>query len=331
MKAGGQHRRKSIPREGLLALALIGFALVVGVINPAFFSHAQLFDLLRSSTVMGLFALGVLVVMISGGIDVSFTAIGVFAMYITSRSLVSADYHGPVLIAFVMAAAIGLGLGSINAILVARFRLPALIVTLGTASVIRGVILAFIGTEILNQLPSGFTRFARSSWFSQVTADGHAMGLSPIILVFLISAGCVALLLRHTMIGRGLYAVGGNPVAAERAGYNITGLRLAAFGLAGALAGLAGISHAIMMRNANPFDLVGGELTVLAAVVLGGASIQGGRGSVLGTVLGVFLLVLLNGSLILMGIPSYWQRVFIGLILLIATWISTRPQPDRNS
>jgi simple sugar transport system permease protein len=324
MKARARPHRSRIPHELVLAALLLVLTLVIGFLNPALFSRAHLYDLLKGSTVMGLFALGVLLVMISGGIDISFTAIAVFAMYVTSRWLVAVDFPGTVLVAFASSAAIGFALGGLNALFVAGFRLPALIVTLGTAGLIRGLLLAFIGTEILNQLPPGYARFSRLSWFEQTLPGGETVGLSPVFLLWLVAAVAVALLLRHTVIGRGIYALGGNAAAAERIGLNVTLLRLVVFGLAGALAGLAGLAHATMMRNANPFDLVGMELTVLAAVVLGGAGIFGGRGTVTGTFLGVLLLVLLNNSLILLGIPTYWQRVFVGLILLVATALSLR-------
>lgn len=323
MSRATRHRVGVTHELGLLLL-LGALALAVGLINPSFFSRAHFYDLLKGSTVMGLFALGVLVVMISGGIDISFTAIAVFAMYVTSRWLLSVEYEGTILVAFLVSSLLGLAFGGLNAVLVARFNLPALIVTLGTAGMIRGLLLAFVGTEILNTLPPGYTRFSRHTWFDQTLAGGETIGLSPIFLMFLMAAVGMALLLRYTMIGRGIYALGGNPTAAERIGLNVGFLRFVVFGMAGALAGLAGLAHATMMRNANPFDLVGMELTVLAAVVLGGAGIFGGRGTVLGTVLGVLLLVLLNNSLILLGIPTYWQRVFVGLILIVATGLSAR-------
>jgi simple sugar transport system permease protein len=300
--------------------------LVVGLVNPAFFSRGHFYDLLKGSTVMGLFALGVLLVMISGGIDISFTAIAVFAMYVTSQWLLSIEYEGTILVAFLISLLVGLALGGLNGLLVAGFRLPALIVTLGTAGMIRGLLLAFVGTEVLNRLPPGYARFSRRTWFDQTLASGETIGFSPVFLMFLIAAAGVALFLRHTMVGRGIYALGGSPTAAERIGLNVVFLRLVVFGIAGGLAGLAGLAHASMMRNANPFDLVGMELTVLAAVVLGGAGIFGGRGTVLGTVLGVFLLVLVNNSLILLGIPTYWQRVVVGLILIVSTGLSARRQ-----
>ena len=118
--------------------------------------------------------------------------------------------------------------------------------------------------------------------------------------------------------------MGGNTEAAQRSGFNVTRLRFLIYGLVGALSGIAGIIHAATLRNANPFDLVGTELTVIAAVVLGGAHITGGRGTVTGTVLGVLLIVVMNNSLILLGIPSYYQRVVIGLIIIVSTAVTSQ-------
>ncbi len=292
----------------------------IGVANPAFFTLLNLFDLCKSSTVMGLFALGVLVVLISGGIDVSFVAIGAFSMYVTSRLLVTVNFGGSVAVAFLLAGLIGTLLGLFNGVLIARYRLPTLIVTLGSASLFRGFLLAFIGTSIVNNLPAGMVRFSRLTVFPD--SDGGGLSLS--FIVFAAAAAVVWVILRHTMPGRGVYAMGGNVVAAERAGFNLRRLQLLLYGFVGLLSSLAGIVHACTMRNANPFDLVGTELTVIAAVVLGGASITGGRGTVLGTVLGVFLLVILSNSLILLDIPSYWQKVAIGLVIIASTGITAR-------
>lgn len=292
----------------------------IGLANPAFFTLTNLFDLCKSSTVMGLFALGVLIVLISGGIDVSFAAIGAFSMYVTSRLLVAVDFHGSVAVAFLLAGLIGTLLGLFNGVLIARFRLPTLIVTLGSASLFRGFLLAFIGTSIVNNLPPGMVRFSRLTVFS----DRGGAGLSISFFVFAAAAAGVSILLGYTMPGRGVYAMGGNVVAAERAGFNLRRLQLFLYSLVGLLSGVAGIVHTCMMRNANPFDLVGTELTVIAAVVLGGASITGGRGTVLGTVLGVLLLVILSNSLILLDIPSYWQKVAIGLVIIASTGITAR-------
>jgi simple sugar transport system permease protein len=179
--------------------------------------------------------------------------------------------------------------------------------------------LAFIGTRIITNLPRGWVRFSRSTLIEVTKDDGSKFFLSSSVILLLIFIIFAWILLRYTMLGRGIYAIGGDRVAAERAGFNTTRIQFFIYGFVGFLSGIVGVTHASLIRNANPFDLVGSELTVIAAVVLGGASITGGRGSVLGTVLGIFLIVIMNNSLILLGIPSYWQKVVIGLIIIIST------------
>jgi simple sugar transport system permease protein len=317
--------RKLLRRhEFWLAVITLMLGLGIGLANRAFWSVANFFDLCQSSTVMGLFALGVLVVLVSGGIDVSFAAIGVFSMYVTSKVLLALDFQGSVVVAFLLAGVTGMSLGLCNGVFIGFFRLPTLIVTLGSASLFRGFLLAFVGTTIVNNLPEGMVHFSKLTLGQRTLSDGTVVGLSSSFILFLLAALLVGLVLQRTMLGRGIYALGGNQVAAERAGFNVRRLQLFLYGLVGLLAGVAGVVHTCMMRNANPFDLVGMELNVIAAVVLGGASITGGRGTVLGTVLGVLLLVTINNSLILLAIPSYWQKVVTGLVILVSTAITAR-------
>jgi simple sugar transport system permease protein len=310
--------------EFYLAVVLVLLASVIAFINPAFVSLSNLFDLCRSSTVLGIFALGVLVVLLAGGIDISFTAIAAFSMYVTSRILLAVHPSGSILTAFAIAGCLGLGLGLFNAFCISCCRLPTLIVTLGSASVFRGFLLGFVGTKIVTSLPASMVDFSRRSLFVTTLPGGETIGLSASFLLLLAAAAAVWVLLRYTMLGKGIYALGGNSEAAVRAGFNIPRLQFFLYGLVGFLSGVAGLIHACTMRNANPFDLVGTELTVIAAVVLGGASITGGRGTVLGTILGVFLLVTISNSLILLGVPSYWQKVLIGSVIVVSTGITAR-------
>jgi simple sugar transport system permease protein len=313
-----------------LSLVLIGMIVVIGTVNTAFFSLGNVFDLMKSSVVMGLLAIGALLVLVSGGIDISFTAVAAFSMYVTCRILVAADFSGSYVVAFVLAGALGAGLGAVNAVFISWFRLPTLIVTLGTASLFRGFLLAFIGTAIIHNLPPGLVRFSRWTILGGRLASGETIGLSVSFFLLVLVAVAAWLFLRYTLAGRGIYAMGGNLDAAERAGFNLTGLRFLIYAVVGCLSGVAGIVHASMMRNANPFDLVGTELTVIAAVVLGGASITGGSGSVPGTLLGVGLMVIINNSLILLQIPSYWQRVAVGLIIIVSTGVAASRRTTRR-
>jgi simple sugar transport system permease protein len=306
--------------EAAIALVLVAVALGIGLINPAFWAPANLFGLLRANIVSGIMALGVLVVLVSGGIDVSFPAFAATAMYLTVHAMLDWGFGGA-LLPFLMAAAIGLGLGAVNAFFVHSVRMVPLIVTLGTGAVTRGFLLGLVGTSVVNvgQMPPDLTALGRASLLDWTAADGSHVTLSAAVLVYVGLALAVHLLLSRSVAGRGLYALGGDAEAAKRVGFDVRGLTYLAYGLAGALAGTAGLLHASLAWQASPREFIGLELDVLAAVVLGGASIFGGRGSVPGTMLGVLLLVMINNSLILLGVPTTWQRVAVGLVLIAAT------------
>jgi simple sugar transport system permease protein len=149
-------------------------------------------------------------------------------------------------------------------------------------------------------------------------ANGAQVGLHVSVVIFLAIVVIVFLMLRYTTLGRSLYAVGGNPVAARRMGINVEAVEIFAYCAAGTLAGIGGFLSAAMLRLANPQTLTGGELDVIAAAVLGGAAITGGRGSVVGVFLGVLLIVITNNSLIVLGIAATWQKVAVGTLLLVA-------------
>lgn len=308
--------------EVIVFLTLIVVSLIIGISNPVFFTVGNLFDLLRSSIVPGIFAMGVLLVIISGGIDVSFTAVAVFAMYATVKLLNAYWPAAPMVVAFALSGLIGLGLGLINAFFISRFKLPTIIVTLGTLSMFHGFVLFAIGNGIIGRqhLPPAYTDFVRMSLVTVEMTRGVS-SLHPGILITIACAILVWLLLDYTMLGRGIYALGGSPEAAGRAGFNVPLIQYLIFGTAGLLAGIAGTAYSALARQANPQDIVGGELNVIAAVVLGGATLVGGRGTVIGTLLGVALIVVVNNSLILVGVPSVWQRVVVGVIVLIGTGI----------
>ena len=307
-----------------VAAILVVMIVVITLINPAFLSLSNIFDLLKSSVVMGIMAIGVLIVLISGGIDISFTAIAAFSMYVTTMLLTGSSYADAWEIVLILSGLIGIILGLFNAVFISFFNLPTLIVTLGTASIFRGFLLAFVGTSVITNIPQGMIKLSRMTLWDQVLPTGEHIGLSVTVL-FMIGLGILTwFLLKHTLTGRGIYALGGAPAAARRIGFNINRLQYFIYGLVGFLSGIAGIIHASIMRNANPFDLVGTELLVIAAVVLGGASITGGRGSIIGTILGVLILVIINNSLILLGISTTWQRVAVGLVIIASTAVSAR-------
>jgi simple sugar transport system permease protein len=306
--------------EFVIAAILLVAMIVIGLINPAFWQLDNLFSLMRSNVIIGIMALGVLMIMISGGIDVSFPAFAVAAMYLTVKGMVYFSYDGVVL-PFLAAATMGLLFGFLNAFFVHRFKMIPLIVTLGTGSVVRGFLLGVVGTSMINinKMPDSLIDFAKTEVISMTNPDGTRFGLTAMVLIYLGLAILVHMILRYTMIGRSVYAYGGDPEAAKRVGFDTRKTIFFVYGFAGLLAGFAGLLHSGMIWLANPRDFVGLELDVIAAVVLGGASIFGGRGSVLGTMLGVFMLVMVKNSLIIMKVETTWQRVVVGIVIVIAT------------
>lgn len=317
-------------QETIVAIIIVVLGLIIGTINPRFFSIAQVFNLINSSIVMGIFALGALVVLISGGIDVSFAAIGVFSFYTTVKLLGTYNFQGSFLVPFVISTLIGTVLGLINAVLINRFKLMTLIATLGTSNVFRGFMLVFIGSTVYSNLPPSMVAFSRT-YLAQVMQGRARYGLHVSLLILLGCALVTWFLLNRTMLGRGVYALGGDPTSAERAGFDTDKLRYFIYGFSGAVAGVAGIVHSSMSRFAMPSDLIGSELTVIAAVVLGGTRITGGKGSVLGALLGTFLVTMINNTLILIGIPSYWQQAVLGALILLGTGIPAYQSKRREA
>ncbi|WP_040049174.1 ABC transporter permease [Caballeronia concitans] len=292
--------------------------LIVGSLNPRFFQFATLFDMLHSATTVSLFAMGTLVVLASGGIDVSFTAIAALTMYSITKAVFAWWPECPFVFILLAGAVGGVLLGIVNGTLVHRLKAPSLIVTIGTQYLFRGLLLTFVGTQFFMNIPHSMDTFGRLPLFFYHTADGLRAVLPVSVLALVIAAVVTWWLLNRTMMGRGVYAMGGSLAIAERLGYNLRAIHLFVFGYTGLLAGVAGILHVSTNRLANPFDLVGTELDVIAAVILGGARITGGTGTVIGTLLGVVLVTLINSVLILVGVPSTWQKVIIGAFILVA-------------
>lgn len=300
--------------EGFLVAVILVVVVAMALASPAFFSLNTAFALVRSSMVPLVLALGVLLVLISGGIDVSSPTIAIFAAYATVVLLLQAGTDvGPVAV-FALAMVVGGLLGLLNGVVIARFRLPTLIVTLGTQGIFRGVLIAYVGSAYISAsgLPGSVNDLSSASLVT-IPAGGfvHVLVVPVAVITVL-----VALLLRRTMFGRSVYAIGGDIEAARRVGIRVVRTQVLLYVLVGALAAFGGVLHVTLGRNANPQSLVGTELDIIAAVVLGGASIFGGRGSVLGTVLGVVLVQLINNNLVLLGVPSTWQRAAVGILLL---------------
>lgn len=299
-------------------LLIVALSLVIGSINPVFFQVSTLFDIARACTVTGLFALGVFIVLAAGGIDVSFTAIAALTMYSITKGAMLFAPGTPIALILLLGAAGGTALGAVNGMLVHWLKAPSLIVTIGTQYLFRGLLLTFIGTVWITVVPPQMESFGQLALIQYQSAQDARVVLPAFALVLVAAAALTWWLLNRTLLGRAVFAIGGSLAIAERLGYKLRTVHLFVFGYAGFLAGLAGVVHVCSNRLANPFDLVGNEIGVIAAVVLGGARITGGSGTVAGTLLGVVLVSLINNTLILAGVPSTWQRVVIGSFILLA-------------
>lgn len=305
--------------ETLVAVVIALFCIIATIADPRFFSITTVSDLLRASIVIGILAVGAMVVLVSGGIDVSFTAIAVFAMYSSSVLFLSINPDASWPMIFCVSIAFGALLGAINGVLIALIGLPTLIVTLGTLSVFRGFLLTFIGSQRISDLPPSMRDFSRGVIARGTTEAGNFYSIPWSVLALLFVIVLTWVILQKTMLGRSIYAIGGSVESARRIGINVKWTQFFVYVYVGALAGLAGIIYGSVGRMADPFSLVGLELSVIAAVVLGGARLIGGYGTITGTLLGVALIVIVQNSLIVIGIPTTWQSVTIGLLILIGT------------
>jgi simple sugar transport system permease protein len=317
--------------EIYLFLILVVYSLIVTIVNLSFVSVENLFDILRSTTGMGILAMGVLVVLLSGGIDVSFTAVAMAGGYIAVRSLMSLGIDDLAL-AFLISCSVGILLGAVNGAIITFFRLPTLIATLGTLSVFFGALTTFVGTRSVNaaQMPSCFINFGSTRLIEVTNEAGDVYGLSIFIIPLALVVIITWLILKYTMLGRGIYALGNNRESAARSGFNIVKIQFFVYCYVGLLAGIMGVVYVSEVRWVNPVALVGEELMVLAAVVIGGAKLTGGSGTILGTILGVAIVKVLNSTLVLLGLSASWNNFFVGLIIIISTGITSYQQKIKN-
>ncbi len=301
---------------------LIVMIVIITAINPNFLSIENFLTILRSSAYTGIFAIGFLFVLLSGGLDVSFASVATVGQYLLGTILVQ-NPEIPWYIAVFIPMIAGILLGCFNSAIIHLLKAPPMIITIAMQNVIYGVLQYLSQGRWLYNFPKWFNSFPLTLFFTTKNANDVEYGLSVLTVVWLLVAGFAAFILVKTKYGRRLYAMGGNIEAARRAGINIFQYRLFAYGFLGFCAGLGGLVHMFVTQTVAPNTLVGNEFYVIAAVVLGGASIFGGSGSVMGTFLGVVLMAVLSNALTIMRVPAYWHQVFTGAILIASMTITT--------
>ncbi|MBV9654802.1 MAG: ABC transporter permease [Acetobacteraceae bacterium] len=313
------HRLGIGPTEGWLLVVLAVMGAGLGVLAPGFASLPNLFDLLNVTAVNIIFGVGLLVVLIAGGIDISFAVAASVVQYVVALILPWFG-GGDWALGLLLAAAFGTLLGCFNAFLIFQFRIVSIVVTIATFNLFFGLLMFFSGGVSIYDLPEWLT--TRVAVIGLDTASGRA----ELTLPFFVMLACVVatwLLLRRISTGRQLYALGDNPDGARRIGIPIGAMHYLAFGWLGLMAGIAGLMQAHYAEEVVPNALYGRELDVLAAVVLGGARLGGGRGTILGVLLGVLLVAVTQNGLNLLGISPYAFKMIIGAIILIAITLSS--------
>ena len=316
-------RKLSGKNEFYITLVFVALCLLIQVRSAQFFTPNNIIDLLSALIVPGMFAIGEFMVIVSGGIDVSFPALASLTSFATTKILLDIGWEGGLWLPLAMTVVFGALLGALNGVFIGYMELPAMIVTLGTSSVFRGFMQGTLDSKQLAVLPACMKNFGRSALF---IAENKVSGLTsrmPSAFLMLVAVLIAAyLILNRTMFGRGIYAIGGNAVSAHRAGFHVKRTRFLILVLSGVTSALAGFCRVCMMQQMHPTNMLGMEMNIIAAVVLGGVSIAGGSGTLFGCLLGASLIVTIENSMILIGIPTVWKDVFIGALIVISTGIS---------
>lgn len=287
----------------MLALAII-LAVCLSLLSPYFLTQNNIFNILDQSVVIGIVAVGMTFVILTGGIDLSVGSVAGLTGIVLGLSLQSL----PIPIAIFVAIAAGAGIGLISGVLVAVFGLAPFVVTLGMMAIARSLAFIFSGQTAISNIPSDLSDLVYTTFFG-----------IPANVVFLLALYALAWsYLTYTKGGRTIYAVGSNAEAARAAGLNVLFYSILPYVVSGALAAVAITFSIAQILSADPLAGNQMELDAIAAVVIGGASLYGGRGSIIGTLIGVFIMVMIRNGLNLMGVSPFWQGSAIGSIIILA-------------
>jgi len=285
----------------------------------------QIVSILRAMIVDGLLGMACLIVIVAGGFDLSFPTVAAVSSCLATSicvqyGLSASDPWAGILLSIVLGAVLGM----LNGVLIAHFHLNTMLVTLSSATFFLGLALGiFKLKEISATLPNGLRAFGQWSLFEVSSSAGIKSSMSGIFLIYVFIALIVAFVLKKTMFGRALYSIGGSEIAAERAGYKVERIKFILYSLVGAMSGFAGIIRVCLAQQAIPKALLNREFVIIPAVILGGGSFFGGEGTVFGTVTSIALITLVTNSMLLIGIDSYWQKFFNGIVIIIGITVSS--------
>ncbi len=332
MKAtGGDSIFKKISSEYGIYVAFAVLIIILSVLSPSFFSISNLLNILKQSSVIGIVAIGTTFVILTGGIDLSSGSLvalcGVLAALFAGpqglgssmlgfiryeegmeKALKQAEHALPLIVPFLVAVVSGAAIGFFNGTVVARGKVPPFIVTLGTMTMARGVALIAADGGTVPYVTEEFKALGGSS----------ILGIPSLVFFFAGVFAIFAFILYKTKFGRHVYAIGGNETAAHVSGLNVRRTKTLVYVIAGALSGLAGILLASRIAVGSPVSGQGYELDAIAAVVIGGTSLNGGVGRLLGTLIGVLIIAVMSNGLDMLNVSSYLQQIVKGGIIILA-------------
>jgi inositol transport system permease protein len=307
-------RHRPWPAELTLAIALAALMAGLSLLRPNFLNLANLVNLLRQISINGILAIGVTYVLLTGGVDLSLGSV------VALSGVVAASFAHPgqylALVPVFLGIAAGAVCGAANGAVVTRGRVAPFIATLGMMTAARGLALLLSRGMPVSNLSASFTRLG----------GGSLLSVPVPILIFAAVAFLSWVFLSQTRLGRYIYAVGGNENAALASGLHVRSVKMAAYTLCGSLAGLAGVVLSARITTGQPNAGIGYELDAIAAVVIGGTSLNGGTGGVGGAILGALLIGVINNGLDLLNVSSYYQQLVKGLIIVGAVWLDRSKQ-----
>jgi ribose/xylose/arabinose/galactoside ABC-type transport system permease subunit len=292
-----------------LVVALIFLFIALSIARPNFLTVSNGINLVRQISINGILAVGVTFVLLTGGVDLSLGSL----VALTGVAAASFAHPGqfPVIIPVLIGVLAGAACGALNGVVVTRGRVAPFIATLGMMTAARGLALLISQGRPVSNLSGAF----------MVIGGGQVFGVPVPVIVLCLVSMAASVVLRKFRIGRYIYAVGGNESAARASGVRVNRIKMFAYTLCGALAGLAGVVLAARITTGQPNAGVGYELDAIAAAVIGGTSLSGGTGGAGGTVLGALLMGVINNGLDLLNVPSYYQQIVKGVIIVGAVWL----------
>ncbi len=300
-------------------IALLVLCSLIGLLSDKFFTVSNLWNVMRQISVNVCISVGMSMVIIAAGIDLSVGSVLAFCGAITAGLLkygipmqaLNLYIEFTLLGGIVVGMLVGALLGSINGIAITRFNVPPFVATLAMLTIARGLTMLWTGGFPVSGLGLSFA-YLGTGWFLGIPLPVWISGLI---------VGIAVLVMNKTRLGRYIYAVGGNESAAKFSGININRVKVTVYTIAGALAGVGGILVTSRLDSAQPNAGMGYELDAIAAVVIGGTSLSGGKGTVMGTVLGAIIIGVLNNGLVLLDVSPFWQQVVKGIVILLAVVI----------